>query len=49
MWNWIEQYHLGKLTSEERLAEAEQRRRLVRSSRSGQLPLVVKSLLLVFT
>jgi hypothetical protein len=49
MWNWIEQYHLGRLTSEERLAEEEQHRRLVRFSRFGQLPLVVTSLLVIFT
>jgi len=49
MWNWIEQYHLGRLSSEERLAEAEQRRRLARSSRFVRLPLVPESLLLIFT
>jgi hypothetical protein len=47
--NWIEAYHLRMLTSEERLEWAAQHRRLVRSSHSERLPLIVKSLLLLFT
>jgi hypothetical protein len=49
MWNRIGQYHLGRLTSEERLAEEEQHHRLVRFSPLGQLPLVVRSLPVIST
>ena len=49
MSNWIEEYQIGRLASEERLAAAEQRRRLVRSRRFGKLPLAVKGLLLLFS
>jgi len=46
--NWIEAYQLGRLASEERLEGAAQHRRLVRSTHFGRLPLIVKSLLLLF-
>jgi len=46
MSNWIEKRQAGTLASGETLAEAVSHRRLVRSSRFGQLLLVAKSLLL---
>jgi hypothetical protein len=49
MSNWIEEYQIGRLDSEEKLSNAERRRRLARSRRFGQLPYVVRSLLLLLT
>jgi hypothetical protein len=49
MENWVAVCQLGRLLSEERLCEAENHRRLIHSKQFGQLPLLLRGLLVLFS
>jgi hypothetical protein len=47
--NWVALYHLGSVSHEDRLRDAERHQRLIGSNRFEKLPMILRALLVLMS